>query len=342
MKRTIFIIIIGFSFALTGHSYSYCLAKNTPNTAYSQSHKTDTVIHSSPKGFIKELNHAPESQKINIRSYKEVLELFDKLDYTSEAWQAGIRKAPRVYFTRIGKKWGATTTKNITVLYKKKLFFRGIAPLILLSNENILKDRNRLKEIKSSFTRSPLTLSEEDIIWTINLAKLYKVKSDGDMISEPMIAELWKRVDIIPPSLALSQAAIESGWGTSRFASSGNAVYGQWTWGKKAMLPEQQREELGNYGIAAFGSLFESVCAYMLNLNTHNAYAKLREKRAEARRNGDKIKGYILAEQLDKYSERGESYVTELKSLMDYNHLNPVDDAYLYDSQPIYLIPVAE
>ena len=157
-----------------------------------------------------------------------------------------------------------------------------------------------------------------------------------------MLDELWTKVDIVPVSLALAQAAEESGWGTSRFAATGNAVYGQWTWGENAITPEKQRKELGNYGIAAFETLQQSVCAYMLNLNTHNAYSSLRDKRAELRKKGEKITGYELAGQLTKYSERGEEYVKGLRSLMDYNLLNPTDDAYLSDDPPIYLVPVAE
>jgi uncharacterized FlgJ-related protein len=108
------------------------------------------------------------------------------------------------------------------------------------------------------------------------------------------------------------------------------------------MVPEQQRKELGNYGIAAFESIQESVSAYMLNLNTHNAYSDLRNKRAELRENGQKITGAVLAEQLTKYSERGEEYVKGLKSLMEYNRLGPADEAFLSEGPPIYLIPVAE
>ena len=157
-----------------------------------------------------------------------------------------------------------------------------------------------------------------------------------------MLEELWKKVDIVPTSLALAQAAEESGWGTSRFASTGNAVYGQWTWGENAITPKKQRKELGNYGIAAFETLQQSVCAYMLNLNTHNAYASLRDKRAELRNKNQKITGLLMAETLTKYSERGEEYVQGLKSMINNNRLGPTDDAYLSNDPPIYLIPVVD
>ena len=144
----------------------------------------------------------------------------------------------------------------------------------------------------------------------------------------------------IPASLALAQGAEESGWGTSRFAAAGNAIYGQWTWGKNAIVPEQQRKELGNYGIAAFESLQESISAYMLNLNTHNAYSDLRSRRAELRSKGEQVTGAILAGTLTRYSERGEAYIQTLRDMMEYNRLSPLDDAYLSDMAPLYLVPV--
>ncbi len=301
----------------------------------------DTLVYSIPLNYSAMVENADDALKMEISGYKDVLDLFEKHNYTPKAWQSGIREIPRIYLTIIGDRWGKTTTKEIDVLLKKQLFFRGIAPLILLANELIMKDRKRLEKIRSKFNGNN-PLDETDRIWIEKLSVLYKVKSSGEEVTNAMIEELWKKVDIVPPSLALGQAAEESGWGTSRFAGAGNAIYGQWTWGENAMVPEQQRKELGNYGIAAFESIQESVSAYMLNLNTHNAYADLRKKRAELRANGQKITGSVLAEQLTRYSERGEEYVKGLKSLMEYNRLGPADDAYLAEGPPIYLVPVAE
>ena len=270
-----------------------------------------------------------------------MLELFEKLNYTPEAWQAGIREVPRVYLPLIGEKWGPTSSHEVTVDNKKRLFFRGLAPLVLRPNELIMIDRERLHSIKSVFNPDK-AMDEKDQKWLFKLASLYKVNSTDDQVTRSMLDELWKKVDVVPVSLALAQAAEESGWGTSRFAALGNAVYGQWTWGDNAIKPEQQRKELGDYGIASFETLQQSVSAYMLNLNTHNAYASLRDKRAELREKNEKITGYILAGQLTKYSERGEEYVKGLRSLMEYNRLAPADDAYLSNDPPIYLVPVAE
>jgi uncharacterized FlgJ-related protein len=301
---------------------------------------SDTLICSSPSNYLMVLDDFDHSRKVEVRNYKDMLELFEELEYTTEAWQAGIRVVPRVYLPLIGDRW-STQSKELVIANKKRIFLRGIAPLILRANELIMIDRNRLEEIRSSFTQNK-SISEKDTHWVLKLAKLYKVNSDEEQITAAMINELWEKVDIIPTSLALAQGIEESGWGTSRFAAVGNAIYGQWTWGEKAIIPEKQRKELGNYGIASFDALQESVCAYMINLNTHNAYANLRGKRAEMRKKGGKITGIVLAEQLTKYSERGEEYVKTLKSLMEANQLGPTDEAYLSDDPPIYLIPIAD
>jgi uncharacterized FlgJ-related protein len=149
------------------------------------------------------------------------------------------------------------------------------------------------------------------------------------------------RVDIIPPSLALAQAAEESGWGTSRFADVGNALFGQWTW-SEGIAPLEQREGKGDYRIAKFDSPLDSVRAYMLNLNTHAAYRSLRERRREMRVRGDQLSGWELAETLTSYSERGAAYVETLHTIMRVNRLAATDSAYLTDSPPIYLTPVGE
>jgi len=258
--KTIKTILTGlFTFLLLNHCTN---ASENQSTATKNSDLAndglDTLVYSSPDNYTKILEGVDTSTNVEIRSYKDMFELFDKLNYTPEAWQAGIREVPRVYLPLIGDKWGTTSSKEITVDNKKRLFFRTLAPLILRANELIMVDRNRLSNIRSSFNKNR-SLDEKDQSWVLKLAKLYKVSSVEEQVTAPLLEELWKKVDIVPVSLALAQAAEESGWGTSRFAALGNAVYGQWTWGNNAIMPEKQRKELGNYGIASFSSLQESV-----------------------------------------------------------------------------------
>jgi uncharacterized FlgJ-related protein len=281
-------------------------------------------------------------QRFEFTSYTDVGELFEELNYTPEAWAAGIREVPRVYLTNVAPRWRERVSKEVSVLTKKRIFFRALAPLVLRSNELILRDRARLAELRSQLEGGGET-SADDRLWLARLGTSYSVIEDeSSPVDQPALDELMLRVDVVPVSLALSQCAEESGWGTSRFAAEGNALFGQWTWSGKGIKPEQQRSGMGDYRIAAFETPLGSVMAYMMNLNTHAAYAKLRARRAEMRAQGERISGYELARTLDRYSERGPAYVESLHAIMRVNQLDPADDAFLGDGPTIYLIPVGE
>jgi Bax protein len=281
-------------------------------------------------------------ETFEFESYRDVEGLFQRLDYTPEVWRAGIREVPRLFLTRVGERWRDRTTKEITVQTKKRLFFRALVPLVLRSNELIIEDRERAEAIISA-ERAGHVLPEEDRQWLQQLAIRYDVARSADEPLAPAdLDQLLQRVDVIPVSLALSQAAEESGWGTSRFAAEGNALFGQWTWGDNAIKPEKQREKLGNYGIASFESPLQSVLAYMHNLNTHRAYVELRRQRADLRATAQPLSGHVLAETLIRYSERGADYVKSLHTIMNVNRLALTDEAYLTDGPTIYLVPVGE
>ncbi|WP_370980033.1 glucosaminidase domain-containing protein [Agaribacterium sp. ZY112] len=279
-----------------------------------------------------------EEHKTQIyHSYQDILVLYKQYNYTPEAWQAGVREAPRLYFTSIPESWSSKTSKEITVANKKRLFFRGLAPLVLRANELIIEQRKRFLSLTKSDFKS---LKESDKQWLLELARSYKVlKTEDISLGAEQAAELAIRVDVIPVSLALAQGAVESGWGTSRFATQGNSLFGQWTWGDHAMKPSEQRKHLGNYGLAAFESPLQSVVAYMQNLNTHAAYQALREIRSKLRAQGKELTGTALANGLVKYSEKGQEYVELLHSMIRHNHLAAADSASLTDMEPIYLVP---
>jgi uncharacterized FlgJ-related protein len=187
-------------------------------------------------------------------------------------------------------------------------------------------------------------ISLDDRDWLGQVAVKYKISKDADdSIDTDDFVEFIDRVDIVPASLALAQAASESGWGTSRFADQGNSIFGMWTWGGKGITPEQQRtSQHGDHKVAAYDTVQESVDAYILNMNTHAAYRDLRIKRSELRRANMKITGLALSDTLIKYSERGQVYVEEIQKLISSNRLGPADDAYLAKMPPIFLIPVGE
>jgi Bax protein len=277
-------------------------------------------------------NVAVADEVFEFESYKDLVPLFEKLGYTEEAWDKGLRDVSRVYLSNVPSRWRGKHSNEAQVRVKKEVFFRILAPLILRSNELIMQDRERLQLFADG--------KNKDSEWIADLAMRYRVIDSADSeVGPEQLKELMNRVDIMPPSLAMAQTAEESGWGTSRFADQGNAMFGQWAWGDKAIKPEQQRAGKGNYGIAAFDSPQESVSGYMMNINTHRAYAPLRDKRAQIRSSGQAPTGAALAPTLLNYSERGQHYVDTLNSIMSYNKLGEIDEARLV-GPVIHLVPI--
>ena len=268
-----------------------------------------------------------------VDDYPAVLELFEQMTYTDKSWANGKRQVPRIYLSTVPKEWGKVISKEIDVTLKKQLFFRAIGPLVLRSNELIKHDRARLLALKKAATISP-----EDSQWIEKLADHYRLTRESSA-PKKLIPPLLLRVDTIPPSLILAQAAEESGWGTSRFAFAGNALFGQWTWGGDGITPNQQRDGMGHYQIAKFDAPLLSVEAHALNLNSHPAYERFRALRAKKHNAGKKLSGLDAAETLDKYSERGQDYVKSLQSIINYNKLKGTDDAYLATMHAIVLVP---
>lgn len=304
--------------------------------------ETEPTVNSEPAASSDQARAKRPEERFEFTSYTEVGELFEELDYTPETWQAGIREVPRVYLTTIAPRWRDRVSKEVSVQEKKRIFFRTLAPLVLRSNEFILRDRDRAAEIRDRMAGGG-EIDAADRRWLAELAARYGVIDEvGDALDEAALDELMLRVDAVPLSLALSQCAEESGWGTSRFAAEGNALFGQWSWGGKGIKPQQQREGMGDYRIAAFETPLQSVMAYMDNLNTHRAYAGLRSRRAELRANGERNSGWELAKTLDRYSERGAAYVDSLHAIMRVNKLDPADDAHLGDGPTIWLVPVGD
>lgn len=206
---------------------------------------------------------------------------------------------------------------------RKAVFLALVLPLVLEANAHIAVERRRLLYV-SAMVKSGLSLPPGLQSWLDRLARRYKTRPDR-------LDVLLERVDVLPVSLALAQAAIESGWGTSRFAAQGNAIFGQWTTaGGKGLVPAERKEGM-THKVRAFDRLSESVTAYILNLNTHRAYRDLRALRREARRKGGQPDGVTLAAGLEPYSEKGEEYVELLRSLIRVNRLAALDDAILSD-----------
>ena len=239
------------------------------------------------------------------------LNLFEDLNYDLKAVRAGQKVKP-IYLTKLPKDLktlGDTKTK-------RELFIKIVLPLILHENEKIIDDRKRLFKILGKNFNSP-----GEKVWLNRRFKEYKIK-DKDL------AELKMRMDIIPVSIALAQAANESGWGTSRFALEGNALFGQWTWSKKGISPKNKDPDQ-SHKILQFQILKASVRAYKNNLNTHNAYKEFREVRAKLRQSGTTITGLALIKYLKRYASIGEKYTKIIEGIMVQNSLTDFDKANL-------------
>jgi Bax protein len=202
---------------------------------------------------------------------------------------------------------------------RKELFIQIVLPLILKENNNIRLDRKMLFNIINKNNNSDLEKK-----WLEKKYKQYGIKSKD-------LSELKIRMDEVPVSLAIAQAAKETGWGTSRFAQEGNALFGQWTWSGEGLKPKDADANKG-HKVMKFNVLQASVRAYKRNLNTHSTYKDFREARAELRDQGKSLDGLALAEHLDKYAETGKQYVTVLKKIILQNKLKDFDDAKLLPS----------
>ena len=199
---------------------------------------------------------------------------------------------------------------------RKKLFIQIILPLVIKENNNIRLDRKKLFSI---INKSNNTILEKK--WIKKKFKQYGVqKSD--------LSTLKVRMDEVPVSIAIAQAAKETGWGVSRFAQEGNALFGQWTWSGEGIKPAGA-EDNTSHKVMRFKVLQASVKAYHRNLNTHSSYREFRRSRAQLRDEGKALDSLMLTEYLDKYAETGKEYVKILQQIIKQNQLTDFDDAKL-------------
>ena len=202
---------------------------------------------------------------------------------------------------------------------KKEFFIQIVLPLILQENNNIKLDRKRLFSIINKSNNTDLEKK-----WLNKKYKQYGIPSKD-------LSTLKVRMDEIPVSLALAQAAKETGWGTSRFAQEGNALFGQWTWSGEGLKPKESDKDEG-HKVMKFNVLQASVRAYQRNLNTHTTYKEFRLARAKLRDAGKLLDSIILSKFLDKYAQTGEKYVEALQKIINQNNLKDFDDAKLLPS----------
>ena len=250
---------------------------------------------------------------LNLKT-ETVIQLFKDVDYDLRKVRNEKLVKP-IYFTQFPR-----DLDNLqSVQLKKETFIKIVLPLIVAENEKILDDREKLKLlVEKKFT------SDLEKQWLRQKLLEYKVKKGN-------LDELMHRMDMIPVSIALAQAAKESGWGTSRFALEGNAIFGQWTWDGQGIAP-LKRDGDKNHKILKFPILRASVKAYKNNLNTHKSYSKFREKRKSFRSKNKKITGLALTDTLKNYAQTGSEYTKILNQIITQNRLSDFELVRLVNS----------
>ena len=250
---------------------------------------------------------------LNLKT-ETVIQLFKDVDYDLRTVRNEKLVKP-IYFTQFPR--DLDNLQNVQL--KKETFIKIVLPLIVAENEKILDDREKLKTlIEKKFT------TDAEKQWLRQKLLEYKVKKSD-------LNELLFRMDMIPVSIALAQAAKESGWGTSRFALEGNAIFGQWTWDGQGIAP-LKRDGDKNHKILKFPILRASVKAYKNNLNTHKSYSKFREKRSQLRNKNKSITGLALTDTLKNYAQTGSAYTKILNQIITQNKLSDFEPVRLVNS----------
>ncbi len=250
---------------------------------------------------------------LNLKT-ETVIQLFKDVDYDLRKVRSEKLVKP-IYFTQFPR-----DLDNLqSVQLKKETFIKIVLPLIVAENEKILDDREKLKVLSEKKFTSDLEKQ-----WLRQKLLEYKVKKSD-------LKELMVRMDMIPVSIALAQAAKESGWGTSRFALEGNAIFGQWTWDGQGIAP-LKRDGDKNHKILKFPILRASVKAYKNNLNTHKSYSKFREKRKSLRDKNKNISGLSLTDTLKNYAQTGSEYTKILNQIITQNRLTDFELVRLVNS----------
>lgn len=303
-------------FAIAGLMFSYTMLVAQPTSDKPMQSSAVASVKVAPEQRSKTELFVPESmQTLSANTSKELIKQLQSYNL----WETPLPGAiPPVILDRYPE-----GINNLTVKDKKKAFLHSLLPIALVALSEVAEERRQLQHVldkyatvpdrftvedgKTATWMKPLKASERKFI--VNLTTKYRTTSVSGLLS---------RVRTVPVSLILAQGAIESSWGSSRFANKGNNLFGIWTWGGKGMLPAK-REEGKNHLVASYDSLLDSVRAYVLMLNRVKAYTQLRTIR---RRSTDPV---ALAAGLLNYSERGGVYVSDLGRIIEYNNLRDFD-----------------
>lgn len=214
-----------------------------------------------------------------------------------------------------------------TVGERKRTFLDFIQDYVDEQNRLTTLDRLRLIAIDETLRNGgALTVSSRD--WLLDIAARYEVAEADFGTRQAWLDELLFRVDVVPTSLALAQAANESAWGTSRFVREGNNVFGQWCFDPGCGIVPAQRQSGATHEVRSFATLHDAMEAYFLNINTNENYQFFRELRQTMKLQQRELDSLVLAFGLNRYSQRGRNYVDELQTIIVQNDLMARDGDY--------------
>ena len=259
------------------------------------------------------LDYMNEESKVDfIGEANEMIDIFEKYNFSVESF-LNDQSSNLIIFSS----WPNDFLNIKSVNKRKKLFINTLLPIIFVENRKILEERKRILDWWNQ-SGGEVVSREFWPNWLFELSDKYNY-------TESSLGSLLIRVDIVPLSLALSQAAIESGWGSSRYMNEGNAIFGQYTYDSENGIKPKDRARGKNFFVKRFSTLSESVRSYLKNINTHLAYEDFRQERRKLRMNGESLSGNILVNFLKNYSERGLAYVDDLKLLIETNNFMKFD-----------------
>ena len=253
------------------------------------------------------------SQELVFNDSLDLINYFDSIDY---GWP--IKSAAHIPKTLI-KKMPQDMKDLKDVKTRKHLFIRIMLPIIIAEQKRIREQRKTLKLILQSDIQQNKKMQN----WLNKLFKEYKIKPS--LSFEEKANALLTKFDELPITLVLAQAAIESGWGTSRFTRLGNSLFGEWTFEPGDGIIPVNRQPGKTHEVKAFPSLRDAIASYIKNINRNNAYKELRKYRADMRKNHQPLDAKILAKGLQRYSQKGEAYVTSLLKILNSKEFKQVE-----------------
>ncbi|MEO9900021.1 glucosaminidase domain-containing protein [Nisaea sp.] len=267
---------------------------------------------------------APARAHLDVAKADDFEMILERSGFDLNNIRGGSDLVPAVYLASLPGDLGSLDQ----IKRKKQLFFSAVLPLVLRANEKVARERVRLirfqDRVLDGAQRRPVERE-----WLLELADRYGLDAEGAEIDSVLFATLLPKVDEIPVSLALAQAAVESGWGASRFARNGNALFGQRAWTEKAGIVPKERASGEKHVVRKYDSLLGSVASYVHNLNSHPSYRDFRLRRAALRTAGRALDGNVLAGGLLSYAEIGQAYVDTLRLVITKNRLSDFDGAVL-------------